>query len=66
MLGFFFFFVEFFCLQAGEEELQKDIINQMVCTPENLAKNALHRINMYKDSMLRPLEVTYIRLQKSK
>ncbi|KAL3052487.1 hypothetical protein OYC64_005101 [Pagothenia borchgrevinki] len=42
--------------RAGSEELQKDIIDNMVWTPENLDKNALHRINMYKDTMLRPLE----------
>ncbi|KAM9339254.1 adenylate kinase 9 [Symphorus nematophorus] len=42
--------------QAGEEELQKDIIDQMVWTPENLARNAFTRINMYKETMLRPLE----------
>ncbi|XP_044232196.1 adenylate kinase 9 isoform X1 [Thunnus albacares] len=42
--------------QAAEEELQKDIIDQMVWTPENLARNASRRINTYKDKMLRPLE----------
>uniref|UniRef100_UPI003AAF6DC3 adenylate kinase 9 n=1 Tax=Centroberyx gerrardi TaxID=166262 RepID=UPI003AAF6DC3 len=42
--------------QVGEEELQKDIIDQMVWTQENSAKNAFLRINMYKDTMLRPLE----------
>ncbi|XP_029281159.1 LOW QUALITY PROTEIN: adenylate kinase 9 [Cottoperca gobio] len=42
--------------QAVGEELQKDIIDQMVWTPENLATNAFHRINMYKNTMLRPLE----------
>lgn len=51
-------YVVFVCLQAGSEELQKDIIANMVWTPENLDKNALHRINMYKDTMLRPLEVS--------
>lgn len=54
----------FFCLQSGEEELQKDVIDQMVWTPENLARNGFHRINMYKDTMLRPLEVSYPGLQK--
>ncbi|KAF3849885.1 hypothetical protein F7725_019604 [Dissostichus mawsoni] len=44
--------------QAGSEVLPKDIIDNMVWTPENLDKNALHRINMYKDTMLRPLEVS--------
>ncbi|XP_031726212.1 adenylate kinase 9 isoform X2 [Anarrhichthys ocellatus] len=39
-----------------EQELQKDIIGQMVWTPENLAKNVFLRINMYNDTMLRPLE----------
>ncbi|XP_044026265.1 adenylate kinase 9 isoform X2 [Siniperca chuatsi] len=42
--------------QAGEKELQKDIIDQMVWTPENLARNAFSRIDIYKDTMLRPLE----------
>ncbi|XP_071335378.1 adenylate kinase 9 isoform X3 [Trachinotus anak] len=42
--------------KAAEEELQKDIIDQMVWIPENMARNALIRINMYKDTMLRPLE----------
>ncbi|XP_053192664.1 adenylate kinase 9 [Scomber japonicus] len=42
--------------QATEEELQKDIIDQMVWTPENLDKNASHRINTYKNTVLRPLE----------
>ncbi|XP_076612348.1 adenylate kinase 9 isoform X2 [Chaetodon auriga] len=42
--------------QAVEEELQEDIIDQMVWTPENLARNAFPRINMYKDTVLRPLE----------
>ncbi|XP_070781653.1 adenylate kinase 9 [Enoplosus armatus] len=40
--------------QVGE--LQKDIIDQMVWTPENLPRNAFPRINMYHDTMLRPLE----------
>ncbi|XP_029352962.1 adenylate kinase 9 [Echeneis naucrates] len=39
-----------------EEELQRDSIDQMVWLPENLARNALIRINMYKDTLLRPLE----------
>ncbi|XP_037607172.1 adenylate kinase 9 [Sebastes umbrosus] len=38
------------------EELKKDIIDHMVWTPENLAGNALNRINRYKDTMLKPLE----------
>ncbi|XP_056260814.1 adenylate kinase 9 isoform X1 [Seriola aureovittata] len=42
--------------KAVEEELQKDIIYQMVWIPENLDRNAFIRINMYKDTMLRPLE----------
>ncbi|KAE8286847.1 Adenylate kinase 9 [Larimichthys crocea] len=42
--------------QPREEELQKDIIDQMVWTPENLPRNAFSRINMYKNTMLRPLE----------
>ncbi|KAF3702867.1 Adenylate kinase 9 [Channa argus] len=45
-----------FCLQATEKELRKDAIDQMVWTPENLVRNALRRINMYKDTVLRPLE----------
>ncbi|KAM4633800.1 adenylate kinase 9 [Polymixia lowei] len=42
--------------KVGETELQKDIIDQMVWTQENIAENAFLRINMYKDTMLRPLE----------
>ncbi|XP_032398949.1 adenylate kinase 9 isoform X3 [Etheostoma spectabile] len=42
--------------QAGEKELQKHIIDQMVWTPENLARNAFSRLTMYKNTMLRPLE----------
>ncbi|XP_038592648.1 adenylate kinase 9 isoform X2 [Micropterus salmoides] len=42
--------------QTGEEELQKDITDQMVWTPDNLARNAIPRITMYKHIMLRPLE----------
>ncbi|XP_026196504.1 adenylate kinase 9 isoform X2 [Anabas testudineus] len=42
--------------QAPEQDLPKDFIDQMVWTPENLARNALLRITMYKDMMLRPLE----------
>ncbi|XP_040920922.1 adenylate kinase 9 [Toxotes jaculatrix] len=42
--------------QSAEEELQKDVIDQMVWTPENLASNAISRINVYKDTMLGPLE----------
>ncbi len=61
---FDFFLFVCFCLQAGEEELQKDVIDQMVWTPENLAGNAFSRINMYKDTMLRPLEVGHAGLQK--
>ncbi|XP_067338079.1 adenylate kinase 9 [Channa argus] len=41
---------------ATEKELRKDAIDQMVWTPENLVRNALRRINMYKDTVLRPLE----------
>ncbi|KAL7388763.1 hypothetical protein ABVT39_020280 [Epinephelus coioides] len=43
-------------VQVGGEELQKDIIDQMVWTPENSDRNAFSRITMYKDTMLRPLE----------
>ncbi|XP_026174949.1 adenylate kinase 9 isoform X2 [Mastacembelus armatus] len=42
--------------QTVEEELPQDFIDQMVWTPENLATNVLLRINMYKDTTLRPLE----------
>ncbi|XP_028996681.1 adenylate kinase 9 [Betta splendens] len=38
--------------QPPEEELP----DQTVWTPENLSSNALLRINMYRDTMLRPLE----------
>lgn len=50
------------CLQSPEEELPQDVIDQMVWTPENLARNALLRISMYKDTMLRPLEVSCLGL----
>ncbi|XP_034755963.1 adenylate kinase 9 isoform X2 [Etheostoma cragini] len=42
--------------QVGEKELQKNIIDQMVWTPENLARIAFSRLTMYKNIMLRPLE----------
>ncbi|XP_024863203.1 adenylate kinase 9 isoform X2 [Kryptolebias marmoratus] len=42
--------------QDEEKELQQDIIDQMVWTPENLPRNASIRINMYKDTLVRPLE----------
>ncbi|XP_028252479.1 adenylate kinase 9 isoform X2 [Parambassis ranga] len=41
---------------AEEEELPRYIIDQMVWPSDNLVKNALIRINMYKNTMLRPLE----------
>ncbi|KAK2856221.1 hypothetical protein Q5P01_004956 [Channa striata] len=41
---------------ATEEELPKDAIYQMVWTPENLVRNVLLRISMYKDTVLGPLE----------
>ncbi|XP_072219011.1 adenylate kinase 9 [Leuresthes tenuis] len=43
-------------LMAEEDELPKSITEQMVWTPENLPRNAFIRINMFKDTMLRPLE----------
>lgn len=49
---------QLFCLQTAEEEQQQDITVQMVWTPEKLARNVFLRINMYKDTMLRPLEVS--------
>ncbi|XP_034999516.2 adenylate kinase 9 [Hippoglossus stenolepis] len=42
--------------QAAGERLQRDVIDQMVWAPENLTRNALIRINMYKDTVLKPLE----------
>ncbi|KAF7661399.1 hypothetical protein LDENG_00263080 [Lucifuga dentata] len=42
--------------QVGGEEPQKNITGPMLWTPENLSENASLRINMYKDTMLRPLE----------
>ncbi|KAM8832237.1 adenylate kinase 9 isoform 2-T2 [Spinachia spinachia] len=42
--------------EEEEQELQKDSVGQMVWTPENLNENGLARINMYKDTVLRPLE----------
>lgn len=47
------------CPLPKEEDPQKDIADKMVQTPENVARNALARINMYMDIMLRPLEVSY-------
>lgn len=49
----------FFYMQPAEEELEKDVIDQLVWPTENLARNAFIRINMYKDTVLRPLEVSY-------
>ncbi|XP_050927825.1 LOW QUALITY PROTEIN: adenylate kinase 9 [Lates calcarifer] len=42
--------------EAEEEEEQVILLTKMVWTPENLARNAFIRINMYKETMLRPLE----------
>uniref|UniRef100_A0A8C2ZHF6 AAA+ ATPase domain-containing protein n=1 Tax=Cyclopterus lumpus TaxID=8103 RepID=A0A8C2ZHF6_CYCLU len=42
--------------ELDEQEPQKDIVGHLVWTPENLVRNAFPRINMYKDTMLRPLE----------
>ncbi|XP_034436680.1 adenylate kinase 9-like [Hippoglossus hippoglossus] len=42
--------------QAAGKGLQRDVIYQMVWLPENLTRNALIRINMYKDTVLKPLE----------
>lgn len=49
-----------FSLQAAEEDLGKNMIDQMVWIPENLAQNASVRITVYRDTMLRPLEVSYL------
>ncbi|CAB1435476.1 unnamed protein product [Pleuronectes platessa] len=43
-------------VQAAGQGLKRDVIYQMVWTPENLTRNALIRINMYKDTVLKPLE----------
>ncbi|KAG7244154.1 hypothetical protein INR49_004227 [Caranx melampygus] len=48
--------------KAAEEDLGKDMIDQMVWIPENLAQNASVRITMYRDTMLRPLESVMSRL----
>ncbi|XP_008299656.1 adenylate kinase 9 [Stegastes partitus] len=42
--------------EEQEEELPRSNTDQIVWTPENLARNASVRINMYKDAVLRPLE----------
>ncbi|XP_037541400.1 adenylate kinase 9 [Nematolebias whitei] len=42
--------------EEQEKEHQKNIVDQMVWTPENLLRNASTRINMYNETMLRPLE----------
>ncbi|XP_056284243.1 adenylate kinase 9 [Pseudoliparis swirei] len=41
--------------ELEEHETQKDIVD-FVWTPENLVEEAFSRINMYRDTMLRPLE----------
>lgn len=51
-----------FCLQASEQEPPKDAFDQMVWTPENLARDASLRISMYRDTMLRLLEVSWLGL----
>ncbi|KAM9703756.1 adenylate kinase 9 [Menidia menidia] len=42
--------------QAEEEELSMTIVDQMVWVPENLPRNAFVKINVFKDTLLRPLE----------
>lgn len=47
------------CLQSQKVEFKKRMYDQMVWLPENLNRNAMSRINMYKGSALRLLEVSY-------
>ncbi|KAL0967755.1 hypothetical protein UPYG_G00256470 [Umbra pygmaea] len=42
--------------EVEERELQKDMITQLVRVPDHFPENAYHRIRLYKDTMLRPLE----------
>ncbi|XP_060948025.1 adenylate kinase 9-like [Limanda limanda] len=39
-----------------KQRLQRDVIYHLVWSPENSTQNALYRINMYKDTVLKPLE----------
>lgn len=48
------------CLQGPKVEFKKRIYDQMVWLPENLNRNAMGRINTYKGSTLRLLEVSYL------
>lgn len=48
-----------FCLQTGDREFQKLTFEQMVWIPDNFAENAFNRITLYKETMLKPLEVSY-------
>uniref|UniRef100_A0A673AJA2 Uncharacterized protein n=1 Tax=Sphaeramia orbicularis TaxID=375764 RepID=A0A673AJA2_9TELE len=45
-----------------EQEIQKESVDQMVWTPENLSQNVSLKISIYKDTMLRPLEFNYMYL----
>ncbi|XP_055005398.1 adenylate kinase 9 isoform X2 [Boleophthalmus pectinirostris] len=42
--------------EVVEEEIKKEMIDQMVWRPEHLKDNMDHRINTYKEIMLKPLE----------
>ncbi|XP_060948026.1 adenylate kinase 9-like [Limanda limanda] len=43
-------------VQDAGKGLQRDVIYHLVWSPENSTRNALIRINMYKDTVLKPLE----------
>jgi hypothetical protein len=47
--------------QVEERELQKDMITQLVRAQENFPENAYRRVLLYKDTILRPLEVSVLR-----
>ena len=40
-----------------QKELQEEDVHQMVRTPDNFAEECSLRIKLYKDSILKPLEV---------
>lgn len=55
----------FNCILQKEERLPKQITDQLVWVPEYEAKNSVSRINIYRDTILRSLEVSHSRFQCS-
>ncbi|KAJ3607116.1 hypothetical protein NHX12_026630 [Muraenolepis orangiensis] len=49
--------------EEEENVFQNDDVDQMVLTPENFADKSSLRINLYKDTILRPLEAVMSRLE---